>query len=168
MISDVLYDVNLFVDGRGYAGRIKEFNPPVIEAKTMEYLAGGMAAPVDVPMGMVNKMTFEATIYSFDRDLMQTMRILPGEQFAFTARGAMVSDDGTKKPVVITMRGFLTKVDPGTWKPGEEMPLKISATLRYYRNEINGAIIHEIDPVNCKAIMNGVDQLAVTRQHLAI
>ncbi|WP_322999959.1 phage major tail tube protein [Castellaniella sp.] len=168
MIADILYDVNLFVDGRGYAGRIKEFIPPVIEAKTIEYQAGGMAAAVDVPMGRINKLTAEATMYSFDRDVMQTFRILPGEQFAFVGRASMVSDDGTKKPVVVTMRGITPKVDPGTWAPGEEMPLKISMSLRYYKLEIDGAVIYEIDPVNYKFIVNGVDQLEVTRQHLAI
>lgn len=168
MIADILYDVNLFVDGRGYAGRIKEFNLPVVEAKTMEYQAGGMAAAVDVLMGQVNKLTAEATMYSFDRDVMQTFRILPGEQFAFTGRASMVSDDGTKKPVVVTMRGITPKVDPGTWKPGEEMPLKFNMSLRYYKLEIDGAVVYEIDPINYKVIINGIDQLETTRQHLAI
>ena len=168
MIADVLYDMNLFVDGRGYAGRVKEFKPPVIKPKLLEYRAGGMAAPVDVPMGSFEKLETEATLYSFDQDVMNTMRILPGEQFAFVGRAAMVSDDGTKKPVVVTMRGLLTSVDPGAWKPGDEMPLAIKMSLRYYKLEINGALVYEIDPVNYVAVINGADQLAVTRQQLAI
>ena len=67
-----------------------------------------------------------------------------------------------------TMRGLLTSVDPDTWKPGEEMPLKINMSLRYYKLEIDGAVVYEIDPVNYKAVINGVDQLETTRQHLAI
>lgn len=168
MIADILYDMNLFVDGRGYAGRVKEFKPPVIKPKLLEYRAGGMASTIDVPMGSFEKLEAEATLYSFDRDVMNTMRILPGEQFAYTGRAAMVSDDGTKKPVVVTMRGLLTSVDPDTWKPGEEMPLKINMSLRYYKLEIDGAVVYEIDPVNYKAVINGTDQLEVTRQHLAI
>ena len=168
MIADILYDMNLFVDGRGYAGRVKEFKPPVIKPKMLEYRAGGMAAAVDVPMGSFEKLECEATLYSFDQDVMNTLRILPGEQFAFVGRAAMVSDDGAKKPVVVAMRGLLTSVDPGTWKPGEEMPLQINMGLRYYKLEINGAVVYEIDPVNYKAVINGTDQLETTRQHLAI
>ncbi|CAM3792053.1 phage major tail tube protein [Castellaniella denitrificans] len=168
MIADILYDLNLFVDGRGYAGRVKEIKLPVIKPKLMGYQAGGMAAEVDVPMGRFEKLESEATLYAFDKDVLNLMRVLPGEQFAFTARGAMVSDDGTKKPVVVTMRGLLTEVDMDTWKPGDEMPLKLKMSLRYYKLQIDGADVYEIDPVNYKAVVNGVDQLETTRQHLAI
>ena len=33
MIADILYDLNLFVDGRGYAGRVKEIKLPTIKGK---------------------------------------------------------------------------------------------------------------------------------------
>lgn len=168
MIADILYDLNLFADGRGYAGRVKEMTLPVIKPKLMGYQAGGMAAEIDVPMGRFEKLEADATLAAFDADLLKLMRILPGEQFAFTARGAMASDDGTKKPVVVTMRGLLTEADMGAWKPGEEMPLKLKMSLRYYKLEIDGALIYEIDPVNYVAVVNGKDQLETTRQHLAI
>ena len=41
-------------------------------------------------------------------------------------------------------------------------------SLRYYKLEIDGSLIYEIDPVNYVAVINGVDQLAAARQHLAI
>lgn len=168
MISDILYDLNLFIDGRGFAGRIKEFKPPVIKPKMQSYSAGGLAAEIDVPMGRIEKMEAEATLTAFDSDTLKLFGVLPGRQVAMTARGAMVSDDGTKKPVIITMRGLLSNIDKGTWKPGEEMPLKLSLSLRYYKLEIDGAVIYDIDPINYVMIINGEDQLETTRQHLAI
>jgi hypothetical protein len=168
MIADILYDLNLFVDGRGYAGRVKEIKLPTIKPKMMGYQAGGMAAEVDVPMGRFEKLEAEATLYAFDKNVLNLMRVLPGEQFAFTARGSKVSDDGTKKPVVVTMRGLLSEVDMDAWKPGDEMPLKLKMSLRYYKLEDDGTVVYEIDPVNYKAVVNGKDQLETTRQHLAI
>ncbi|MDZ4377989.1 MAG: phage major tail tube protein [Xanthomonadaceae bacterium] len=168
MIADILYDLNLFVDGRGHAGRIKELKLPVIKPVMLGYKAGGMAAEVDVPMGRVEKLEAEATLLAFDRDVLTAMRILPGEQFAFVARGAKVSDDGAKKAVVVTMRGLLSEVDMDTWKPGEEMPLKLKMSLRYYKLEDDGVTVYEIDPINYVAVINGTDQLATTRDHLAI
>jgi len=168
MIADILYDLNFFVDGIGFAGRIKELKLPAIKPKLMSYQAGGMAAEVDVPMGRFEKLEAEATLTAFDPRVLNLMRVLPGEQFAFTARGAKVSDDGSKKGVIVSMRGFLTNADMDTWKPGEEMPLKLSMSLRYYKLEDDGHVVYEIDPVNYKAIINGKDQLETTRQHLAI
>jgi len=168
MISDILYDLNLYIDGRGQHGRIKELKLPAIKPKLMSYQAGGMAAEVDVPMGRFEKLEAEATLTNFDKEVLKLLRVLPGEQFAFTARGAKVSDDGSKKGVIVTMRGLLTNVDMDTWKPGEEMPLKLAMSLRYYKLEDDGEVVYEIDPVNYKAVINGTDQLETTRQHLAI
>ena len=168
MIADILYDLNLFVDGRGYAGRIKELKLPTLKPVMQGYKAGGMAAEIDVPMGRFEKLEAEATLLAFDRDVLNTLRILPGEQVAFVARGAKVSDDGAKKGVVVTMRGLLSELDMDTWKPGEEMPLKLKMSLRYYKLEDDGVTVYEIDPINYVAVVNGTDQLAKTREHLAI
>lgn len=168
MIGDILYDLNLFVDGRGYAGRVKELKPPVLEPEMIEYKAGGLAAAVDIPMGRIKKMEAEATLGAYDDAVLKAFRVLPGEQFAFTFRGARVSDDGARSPVLIALRGIISKIDPGTWKPGEEMPLALSMSVRYYRQEIAGRIVHEIDPVGYRVVVDGVDLLASTRQYLGI
>lgn len=168
MIADILYDINLFIDGRGYAGRIKDLKLPTLKPKLMGYVAGGMAAEVDVAMGRIEKMEAEFTLTSFDKDVLKLFRILPGEQAAFTVRASKVSDDGTKKPVIVSLRGLITAIDKDTWKPGEEMPLKLSLSVRYYKLEDDGEVVYEIDPINYKFIVNGIDQLTETRQHLAI
>ena len=168
MIADILFDLNLYIDGLGYAGKIKDLKLPAIKNKMMGYQAGGMAAEIDVPMGRIEKMEAEATILSFSEDILKLYRILPGQQFSFTARGVKSSDDGTQKPVLVAMQGLLTEIDMDTWKPGEEMPLKIKMTLRYYRLENDGKIIYEIDPINYKFIVMGKDLLETARQHLAI
>ena len=42
----VLKNMNLFVDGRGYAGRVDEIELPKLTLKTEEHRAGGMDVPV--------------------------------------------------------------------------------------------------------------------------
>ena len=44
----VLKNMNLFVDGRGYAGRIDEIQLPKLTLKTEEHRAGGMDLPVEI------------------------------------------------------------------------------------------------------------------------
>ena len=41
----LLKNINLFIDGRGYAGKVDEFDPPKLTIKTEEFRAGGMDAP---------------------------------------------------------------------------------------------------------------------------
>jgi len=42
MLPKILKNFNVFVDGRGYAGKIDEITLPKLTIKTEEYRAGGM------------------------------------------------------------------------------------------------------------------------------
>ncbi len=48
MLPKILKNFNVFVDGRGYAGRIDEISLPKLAIKTEEYRAGGMDIPVSI------------------------------------------------------------------------------------------------------------------------
>lgn len=168
MIADILHNLNLFVDGRGYAGKVEEFKPPKIAVKTEEFHAGGMAAPVDVPMGTFEKLEAEGTLLAFDADVLLTLNVIPGVQVACTLRGTIAGEDGVQKPVVVTLRGKLIEADQDAWKPGAKAALKLKWSLHYYKLELNSRVIYEIDPINYVAVIGGVDQLATARQHLGI
>ena len=49
----VLKGFNLFVDGRGYAGKVEELELPKLTIKTEEFRSGGMVAPVELGRGRV-------------------------------------------------------------------------------------------------------------------
>lgn len=51
-LPHVLKNMNLFVDGRGYAGRVDEIKLPKLTLKTEEHRAGGMDIPVELELGM--------------------------------------------------------------------------------------------------------------------
>ncbi len=52
MLPKILRNFNVFVDGRGYAGKIEEITLPKLTIKTEEYRAGGMDIPISIDMGM--------------------------------------------------------------------------------------------------------------------
>ena len=45
---DIRKNFSAFVDGRGYAGHVDEFNAPKLTLQTEEFRAGGMDVPIDV------------------------------------------------------------------------------------------------------------------------
>ena len=51
-MAKILKNFNLFVDGRGYAGKAEEVTPPKLTIKTEEFRGGGMDVPAAVDMGM--------------------------------------------------------------------------------------------------------------------
>lgn len=62
-------NLNLFVDGRGYAGQIEEFNAPKLALTTEEFRGGGMQGPVEITMGM-EKMETDFSLISYDADVL--------------------------------------------------------------------------------------------------
>ena len=167
MITDILRNVNLFVDGRGFAGKVTEVNLPKLTVKMEEHRDGGMDAPIEVDMGL-EKLECDFSTSAISKDLLRYWGIAPGSRVPVTFRGALVSEDGTVTAVTASVRGQVKEVDWGTWKPGEKTPLKCAMALRYYKFQHGGEVIHEIDVANMVRIVNGTDQLAEQRNALGI
>ena len=167
MIVDVLRNVNLFGDGRGYAGRVDEVNLPKLTVATEEYRGGGMDAPAEIDMGL-EKLECDWTTSAIDRDLLTAWGVSHGTMLPASFRGALVSEDGTVRAAEARVRGYLREIDWGTWKPGEKSPLKCMMAVRYYRFVHDGRTVHEIDVDNMVRIVNGVDQLEAQRQALGV
>jgi P2 family phage contractile tail tube protein len=164
---DIRKNINLFVDGRGYAGQLEEFTPPALTLVMEEFRAGGMDAPIELEMGM-EKLEASFTLKAYDRDVLSLFGVAEGEQVNFTAREALESFDGTTKAVVHNMRGRIRKIDPGTSKPGEAPGLATELALTYYKQTHDGVVIHEIDVENMVRIINGTDRLAGQRAALGV
>ena len=66
------------------------------------------------------------------------------------------------------MRGMLKELDMGDWKPGDKAENKYAMALQYYKLEVDGRVMYEIDMVNCVRVIDGVDQMADVRSALGL
>lgn len=166
MIKELLQFQQVFVDGRGYAGLASAVEVPKLEALTREFAAGGMSGPVKVRSGRHGLMEATVTFQGFDPDLYKLFGIAEGALIPLTVRGSTQDLDGNTHAHAIKMRGFIEKMDEGEWKDGEEVPLKLTISLRYYKRERAGVELIEADPINMIFRVNGVDQLAQHRANI--
>lgn len=164
---DVLKNINLFVDGRGYAGQLQDVTPPPLTIQEEDFRAGGMDVPIGINMGM-EKLVGSFNLLSYDADVLSLFGIVEGSNVPFTIRAALESYDGTVKAVVMNMRGKITSIDPGTWKPGELAPLNVTMTLSYFKQVHDGRLLHEIDAENMVRNITGVDALEAVRAAIGI
>lgn len=165
--DDVRKNLNLFVDGKGYAGQIEEFNAPKLAIKVEEFRAGGMNAPIDLDMGQ-EKMECDFSLVQYSRDVLALFGMAAGATVPLAAREALQSFDGTVTPVVHTFMGRIREMDPGTSKAGEKTTMKVSMSLTYYKLEHGDTVVQEIDVPNMVHIVNGVDQMAAQRAALGL
>lgn len=164
---DIRKNFNLFVDGRGYAGQVEEFNPPKLTLQTQEFRAGGMDVPVMITMGM-EAMNCDFSLKAYDRHVLAMFGVTEGSLVPLVLREALQSEDGTVTQVVHNMRGKITELDPGTSKPGEIPLLKCTLNLSYYKMQHGDQVVHEIDAQNMVRVINGSDALATMRGALGI
>ena len=167
MIPETLQNFNVYVDGKGFAAQATQCTLPKLKIKTDDHRAGGMDAPVKVDLGMeAMEAAFQMSTMSID--VLKFFGLADATAFNGVFRGAFSDLQGKVKAAAATFRGMLSELDPGDWKSGEKVDAKYTISLTYYKFEIDGAVIHEIDPLGMIRIINGVDQLADIRKAIGM
>ncbi|WP_280565126.1 phage major tail tube protein [Chromohalobacter sp. 48-RD10] len=164
---NIIKQMTVSVDGRGYAGQVMEYTPPVLTLSTEDHRAGGMDAPIALDMGM-EPLESSFVLRSYDREILRQFGVSEGNNVPFVGRGAMQSYDGTWRRTVHTMRGKITSLDRGTWQAGQVASMTVTMRLDYYKEEHDGVLVHEIDIENMIRTVDGVDLLADLRTALGV
>ena len=167
LIPETLANTNLFSDGISLQGDVPSLTLPKLTIKAEAHRAGGMDAEVELDMGM-EKMEANFTTTGVRRESLKNFGLADGTAGNWVFRGAFKGLKGAIKPVVATLRGMLKELDMGDWKPGDKAEVKHGIAVSYYKLEIDGRLMYEIDVLGMKRVIDGVDQLAAQRQALGL
>ena len=167
MIPQTLANLNLFVDGVSFQGDVSSLTLPKLSIKVETHRVGGMDAAIEVDQGMeVMSAHFKTT--GIRREALKFFGLADSSAFNGTFRGAFKGLKGAITPVVVTLRGMLKEVEMGDWKSSEKPETTHVVSLTYYKLEIDGRLMYEIDALGMKRVINGVDQLAAQRSALGL
>ena len=72
----------------------------------------------------------------------------------------------TKSPIKVTVRACASDLQLGKFDPATAMGTTTEVECLYYKYTYDGEVVHEIDKLNFKAIVGGVDVLAEVNAHL--
>ena len=167
MIPQTLFNTNMFVDGQSLQGDVPSLSLPKLTVKTEEYRGGGMDAPVGMDMGL-EKLEASFTTNGVRKEVLKYFGAFDQTGFSASFRGAFKGQKGATTGVVATLRGGLREVDPGEWSAGSKAEFKYAVDVTYYKLEIDGRVMFEIDPINSVRVIDGVDQLADVRSILGL
>ena len=167
MIPETLANMNLFVDGKSFQGDVPSLTLPKLTLKMEEHRAGGMDLAVEMDQGMEKQEAGFVTT-GVRRESLKFFGLADGTSFNGTFRGAFKGRKGKITPVVVTLRGSLKEVDMGDWKAGDKAEIKHNVAVTYYKLEVDGQVIYEIDALGMKRVINGVDQLVEQRRALGL
>lgn len=160
----LIKNFNAFHDGISYFGLVTEAKLPAVKIQTEAHRGSGMDGAVGQDVGMEG-MTSEMTFAEWSSPILKTL----GKKDRFVLRPAMSSaSDFSASTIIATLSGLITTSEPGDLKPGTNATLKISMDVQAYKLEVNGEVIFDIDLVNAKRVIGGVDQLAEIRRAMGI
>ncbi|WP_303828880.1 phage major tail tube protein [Asticcacaulis taihuensis] len=167
-LPEILKNMNTYGDGESWLGKIGEITLPKIGRKFDDYQGAGMDAPVPIDMG---GQALECEFKTGGRlpalALKVGMQKADGTLLRFL--GSFQSDDtGQVHKVEVVVRGRIEELDRGTWKVGEKGEETVKMKLTYYKEIEDGRTLIEIDNLNFKYVVNGVDILADHRNALEI
>ena len=167
MIPQTLFNTNLFIGGISFQGDVPSFTLPKVSIKTEAHRAGGMDGEIDMDMGL-EKLDCGFTTTGVRRESMKYFGLADQSAFSASFRGSFKGQKGDFTGVIATVRGMLREVDPGDWKAGDKAEIKYAVSPTYYKLEVDGSVIYEIDIINSIRVIDGVDQLAKMREQLGI
>lgn len=154
---NVIKDFNVFVNGDNYAGKSKSLTLPKLANVMEEYRGAGMLAADQVRMGY-EKLEAEVVMASFEPAVMKEVAHMTGST-VMEFRGAMVNERKNEvAEAVVTMDGFVSEMDAGSWESGKLGEVKFAYKCHAYKLVVGGAVIHDVDIEKGKAVIGGVDQ----------
>ncbi len=165
-MTHVLRNFTAFVDGYDARLSIAELTPPVVRDLVEEVKAGGLLAPMDVPLGL-QKLEASLKVNARLKPLMKNVGMTPGKFIRPTFRGVSISEiDGSQQNETLIMQGRLN-VDANTWaaQSVSQMDFKIGS-ISYFKHIVDGSTLYEIDLVNMICSVDGDDQWADIRSGL--
>lgn len=160
-------NANVYLNGTNTLGRAEEVKLPSVKNKTSDHKALGMFSEIKLPTGGLEPMECEynwVSVYpEVSREISDprksvTMQVRATIE-AYTSRGFTA-----EMPLVATITGPFTETGLGGFKQNESVKTTSKQAVWYYKLEIDGETVYEIDVFANIRKVAGADVLARFRQ----
>ena len=163
-----LKNFNVFQNGYNWMGQVPSITLPKLTRKTDKYRGAGMNAEVDLDFGMEG-LELSFTAGGVLKEALRQWGALQVDAVLIRFAGAYQAEDtGAYTVVEVTGRGRYNEIDMGDAKAGDNTEHKYTMPLSYYKLEIDGVVVIEIDVINGIEIVNGFDNLGALRAALGL
>ena len=165
-----VFDANVYVNNNSKHGQASEVTAPDISAIMTDYASLGMIGTAEFFNGF-DKM--EATIkwtYPDNEAKKACANFLKPVDLMIRSSKAEYDSGGisAEVPIVLYLKGYPTKHPGGSFSPKSDTEVESTFSVLYYKEEVDGEEIVELDVLNNIYKVNGEDLLAERRQNLGI
>lgn len=161
ILPRILRNFTASIDGRGMMGRIVSAKLPDLDLETEAFRGGGMDTAVDQDMGMA-QLTGQIVLGEYDPDIIKLWGLFRAST-SITMRGAIARQGEDAIPVILRMTGGFKTIGRGDWETSKNSVMTLSYNATSYQEIINGETVVDIDVLNYRRVVGGIDQLASIR-----
>lgn len=166
-----VYHANVYIDGtNNQVGRLSEVKLPDLAPIMSEHKAIGQFGTLELPAGL-GVLTLTCKWNGYYPDVMK-MAADPFRTRRFQIRGNLETygTEGrlAQVPIIVQVGGRWKKAGGATFKAQESGEFDDEITCNYYRCEVDGRELYEIDVVNNIWKVDGRDLLEILRKNLGL
>lgn len=161
-----LKEFDFYANGVDHIGIVPEVEIPKLALKTEEWIAAGMAAPLDITLAL-NKIEFGVTLGGLTDTVLSDFGNPAHDASLWRFAGAYQEDgSGTVNALEIISNGKVSELDFGSQKKATDTAHKHKMTCTYYELNVDGVNWITIDVMNMIFVVKGVDRYAQIRAAL--
>jgi len=160
-----------YLDGSTDLKGVADVTLPSFEAMTETVSGAGIAGEYESPtLGHFGSMTVSLTWRTVTRDL---LRLLRQRSQRLELRGAYQEYDAAQgqyriRSVRIVVQGIPKTIELGSLETGANSDGTTELEVLYIKIDVDGQTVTEIDKLNYKCVIDGVDYLSDVRRALGI
>lgn len=164
VFPEVLHNYNIYdIAGNKLIGIGESITLAAVQFVVATLQGAGILGQLDVPVvGQTQNISQEVpfrVLYGGVSDYISNEQTV-----GFVVRGAyqvLDRESNQRKPMQVkaTMRGACTAVNPGTAQNGNAMNGSVTVSASYYKIEVGGKVLFEMDKLNGIFVVNGEDIL---------
>lgn len=165
-----LTNANVYFDGASYLGKVSEISLPDVPIKQADHQALGMHGMTELPVGM-DKMELGMKWTTIVPEAFKKVANAY-KAYTFEVRSSQEEYDSTGRVAQVSyvayFRGMPKNIPGGNFKQHENVDGETKFNITYFKLEIGGITIFEIDHLANIYIVDGVDLLQTYRANLGI
>lgn len=171
VVPERLTAFRVYLDGSADLKGLTDIQLPSLEPMTDTVSGAGIAGEYESPtLGHFKSMTLTLNFRTVTNELFSLLR---QQAQRLDCRGAFQEYDAgsgsyTIRQARILVQGIPTKIDPGKFETGAATGGSVDLSVLYLKIDVDGVTRVEIDKLNYKCVINGVDYLAGVRSALGL
>lgn len=159
-------DFSVYLKGSKSISCASGIELPDLKVKTETVDGAGVLGEYNEPaMGQYEDLVMKIPFTHLSTEACSLLNTLEPPEITIRGVQQNITDPGrsTAKGLRIVARGKCTTFSPGKLEKGKKTDTSIELSLLYYKVEIDGVVVFELDKLNYICVINDVDVMAQVR-----